>query len=61
MVERGYQSRYSDMVPVILDEKSRLKKAEKILRVLEDYLDGSDLRNLDCLDTVQKDIRKLII
>jgi SAM-dependent methyltransferase len=51
MVERGYQSRYSDMVPVILDEKSRLKKAEKILRVLEDYLDGSDLRNLDCLDT----------
>lgn len=50
MVERGRQTRYSDMVPIVLEEKSRLKKAEKILRVLEDYFEGSDLSNFECLD-----------
>lgn len=50
MVERGYQSRYSDTVPVVLNEESRLKKAKKILWVLKDYLEDRDLRNLDCLD-----------
>ncbi len=51
MNERGYQKGYSDIVPTVLDERSRLDKAEKILCVLSDYLDESGLAALRCLDT----------
>lgn len=45
-----YQNNYSKINPHILEYKTRLKKAEKILAVLKDFLNNERLRKSICLD-----------
>jgi len=47
---RSYQLRYSEQQPLMSDEGSRKKKAQKILAILDDALGGRDPKTLRLLD-----------
>jgi ubiquinone/menaquinone biosynthesis C-methylase UbiE len=50
MENNKYQKNYSKINPQILKYETRLKKAEKILAVLKDFLNNKRLRESICLD-----------
>jgi 2-polyprenyl-3-methyl-5-hydroxy-6-metoxy-1,4-benzoquinol methylase len=50
MVKRGDQKQYSDFVPLVLNEENRKEKAEKILKILQDFVGKGALDHLRCLD-----------
>lgn len=49
-MKRGYQRNYSDLKPAVFDSDRRIKKADTIVKVCQDFLQEDDLSHLHLLD-----------